>query len=90
MCESPLSKCFWAKLCILVSIICNFGSPKTDATIGDSFKGRVQNICIKQRGWEQCKVASHKVVLRTRPVKGGKCVQLPLGISSVTFRRFRV
>ena len=42
MCESPLPKCFVAKLCILVSVICVFGSPKTDVTFGDDFKGRVK------------------------------------------------
>ena len=37
--ESALPKCFGAKLCILVSFICIFGSPKSDATFGDDFKG---------------------------------------------------
>ena len=71
MCETPLPKWFVAKLCILVSVICIFGSLKTDATFGEDFKGRVHKFrCIKQRGWEQCQVAMHKVVLRTRPVEG--------------------
>ena len=62
--ESPLPKYFGAKLCIRVSVICIFGSPKTDATFGDDFKGRVKKyLCIKQRGWEQCEVALHKVAL---------------------------
>ena len=83
-----MSKCFGAKLCILQSVIFIFGSPKTDATFGDVFKGGFRNIlCIKQRGWEQCEVALHKVALRTRPVEGCPFVSLPcqsvLGLNCV-------
>ena len=86
--ESPLPKCFGAKLCIRLSVICIFGSPKTDATFGDDFKGRVQKyLCIKQREWEQFEVALHKVALRTRPVEGCPCARLPcqsvLGLNCV-------
>ena len=49
--EFPLPKCFGAKLCILVSVICIFGSPKTDATFGDDFKGRVQKYPLHKATW---------------------------------------
>ena len=66
-CQSVLGlNCVY--LCLLFVLL---GSPKTDATFGDDFKGRVQKyLCIKQRGWEQCEVALHKVALRTRTIKG--------------------
>ena len=51
MCESPLPKCFGAKLCILVSVICIFGSPKTDATFGDDFKGMDSKISLHKATW---------------------------------------
>ena len=89
MCESPLQKCFGAKLCILVSGICICGSPKTDATFGDDFKRRVSKIFFASSnvGGNNVKSVCTKLHCALRPVEGCSCASLPcqsvLGLNCV-------
>ena len=72
-------------LCLLFVFLGHQNIPKS---FRDDFKERVQKyLCIKQRGWEQCEVALHKVALCTRPIERCPCASFPcqriLGLNCV-------
>ena len=79
---------FGAKLCILVSVISIFGSPKQMQLFALISKGVFKNIfAYSNVEWEQCEVALHKVAFCTRQVEGCPCANLPcqrvLGLNCV-------